>query len=279
MLARLRHPRRLIRIHWHAFLQPDASPLGLLMAMYQWIALRWAAIGVQTVVTTSPVLADVLEQEGVPPSRIRILPCCLGEEQESRARCLAEARRPEASAAPAATRSLRLLFIGRLDSYKRVDLLIEAFAQSRAGRLDLVGEGPRREDFQRLASSSGRGEQITFHGRLDEVRKQNLLQHADLLVLPADRSNEAFGIVQLEAMACGVPSLALDCPRSGVAWVGQLKPLLGFPRLGHRELAAAINRLIEEPDLLRQASESALRRYGEIFARSVWQARFSAMLS
>jgi glycosyltransferase involved in cell wall biosynthesis len=274
ILARLRHPRRSIRLHWHAFLEQPANLMGCLISLYQWLALCWAASGVQAVTTTSPVLADILKQEGVPTSRIQILPCCLGEEQETRAQKGAQARLAKV---PRSNGSLRLLFIGRLDSYKRVDWLIESFCQSRAGKLDVVGEGPRRAYFQDLASRSGRAEQIFFHGRLNEISKQALLQHSDLLILPADSSNEAFGIVQLEAMASGIPSLALDCPRSGAAWVGQMKLILGLSRLGRDELAFAIDRLVENPDLYHQASEASMQRYAETFSRSIWKERFAVM--
>jgi len=175
-------------------------------------------------------------------------------------------------------RPLRLLFIGRLDSYKRVDWLIDAIAHIPDVRLDVVGDGPQRKDLQRLAASSGCAGVIRFHGRLEEEMKKDLLTQSHLLVLPADRSNEAFGIVQLEAMAHGVPALALDCRRSGAAWVGQLKHVIGLPRLGRKELPDAINRLIEDPGLLQHASRAAERRYTRIFARSVWHERFAALL-
>lgn len=274
ILARLRRPQRTIRLHWHAFLQPPAGPAGWLIRLYQQIAIRWAAIGVQSVITTSPVLAGVLQTEGVPQNRVHVLPCCLGEDQERMAFQSAHAKRREM---PAPSRPLKLLFIGRLDSYKRVDWLIDAIAEAPNVRLDVVGDGPLRQDFERLATSSGCAGVIRFHGRLGEEAKLDLLTQSHLLVLPADRCNEAFGIVQLEAMAHGVPALALDCRRSGAAWVGQLKHVVGLPQLGRKELPEAINRLIEDPWLLHHAARAAERRYKQIFARSVWQERFAAL--
>ena len=66
---------------------------------------------------------------------------------------------------------------------------------------------------------------MQFHGRLPELEKQAQIVASDVLVLPSDRSNEAFGIVQLEAMAAGRIALAFDQPRSGMGWVGQLSGL------------------------------------------------------
>jgi len=172
----------------------------------------------------------------------------------------------------------RLLFIGRLDSYKRVDWLIHAFSLSKASQLDIVGDGPQRQVFQELAASSVKSNSIVFHGRLDEATKQSLLRKAHLLVLPADRCNEAFGIVQIEAMACGVPALALDCPRSGAAWVGSIKYVIGFTQMSRTELAKAINCLVSKPSLWNSASEVAEQRYRTCFARTIWQSRFNAQL-
>lgn len=285
IFARLLRPRRQIRLHWHAFLESDSGGFGLLLAIYQWLALRWAAVGVQQVVTTSPVLAKTLAEEGVPRDRIILLPCCLPASIESRADRLWEVRRAQLEQVRPS--GARLICIGRLDSYKRVDWLIQSFSVSGASRLDIVGEGPRRRFFERLASQSPKADSIIFHGRLSESAKQDLLASSDLLILPADRSNEAFGIVQLEAMVCGVPALALDQPRSGMAWVGGMEERQSM-HLGSSSVISATSNLsdrlrfliknfIESPDELSQEALLARRRYESMFARSVWLRRLHAI--
>ena len=123
---------------------------------------------------------------------------------------------------------MRVLFIGRLDSYKRLDWLLESLAAVRSPwRLSVVGDGPNRSRFEHLAQQlffnqlQEDPELVQFHGRLSELEKQEQIAASDVLVLPSDRSNEAFGIVQLEAMAAGRIALAFDQPRSGMGWVGQ----------------------------------------------------------
>ena len=170
---------------------------------------------------------------------------------------------------------LRVLFVGRLDSYKRLDWLLESLVVMRSPwRLSVVGDGPNRKRFQRLAQKlffSQLQEDpnlVQFHGRLSESEKQEQIAVSDVLVLPSDRSNEAFGIVQLEAMAAGRISLAFDLPRSGMGWVGQLS---GFSWSQSPDgLVEVLQRLADQPALRHRLSAQSRERYCTLFARGVW---------
>ncbi|MFN5160704.1 MAG: glycosyltransferase family 4 protein [Cyanobacteriota bacterium] len=280
MVARLWRPRRFIALHWHAFLEPSPGPKGWLVSLYQWLALRWMAVAAQRVVTTSPVLAEALVAAGIPSARVTVLPCCLPASLETAAASIQQRRLQGGVVSP--PEPFRLLFIGRLSSYKRVDWLIRAFEVSAADELHIVGEGVLRPVLERQASQALRPEAIVFHGQLSEASKLGLLAQASLLVLPASASNEGFGIVQLEAMACGVPALALWRARSGMAWVGGLDQLPGFPQPGQQaewqQLAAVIQWLIDQPDTWWLAARSARQRYERVFARAVWQEQVEELL-
>ena len=161
------------------------------------------------------------------------------------------------------------MFIGRLDSYKRLDWLIEALVQlSVPWRLVVVGDGPKRSSFEELAQCLfPQASPVQFLGRLSETAKLQQIAMADVLVLPSDRSNEAFGIVQLEAMAAGRIALALHQPRSGMSWVGRLHSCLvpDPPQFG-RGFAEACRGTRFAPKL----SAQSRARYLTLFARSVW---------
>lgn len=110
-----------------------------------------------------------------------------------------------------------LLFVGAMERhhfYKDIDLLIEAVARTDAvDRLVLVGSGDRVPDLKRKARAEGIGNGVEFPGYVGYDALPTYYSAADLFVLPskADRG-EAFGIVLLEAMACGTPVVATDIP-------------------------------------------------------------------
>ena len=262
VFARLVRPRRRVTAHWHCFLEPGRGVNGLLFALYQGLAL-WLLPNLSAVVTTSPLLAQELERCGCAHNRVFVLPCCLSPQQEQLGLALPM---PESLAAE----PLRVLYIGRLDSYKRLDWLLEALSTLQSPwQLAVVGDGPRRAHFERLAERlSFPTSSVRFYGRLDEAAKLHQLSLSDVLVLPSESSNEAFGIVQLEAMAAGRPSLAFDQIRSGMGWVGRLS---GLPWSQSPEgLPEVLQRLGDQPQLRRHLSRQARERYLSLFARSVW---------
>ena len=98
--------------------------------------------------------------------------------------------------------------LGRFVHKKGFDVLLHAAAhaveQGVPFRLEIGGDGPERDSLKALAQRLGIGDRVTFCGWIDDVAA--FLADADLFVLPS--RIEPFGIVILEAMACGVPIVA-----------------------------------------------------------------------
>ena len=267
LLARLFRPRRIVTAHWHSFLSKKPGLSGFLFGLYQSISLRFLPY-LSGVVTTSPALSAELQQCGCSPSHLVVLPCCLSASQEQVAMSVPV---PSSNA----LEPMRVVFIGRLDSYKRLDWLLQSLATLKHGwRLSVVGDGPNRRRFEQLVQQlfpsqlQADPQLVVFHGRLSELAKQEQIAASDVLVLPSDSSNEAFGIVQLEAMASGRIALAFDLPRSGMGWVGRLP---GLPWSQTPEgLPEVLQRLAYQPGLRQQLSVQSRERYRTLFARRVW---------
>lgn len=110
-----------------------------------------------------------------------------------------------------------LLFVGAMERhhfYKDIELLIEAVANLEGiDRLVLAGSGDLVPELKRKAETECIADRVEFPGYVAEAELPTYYSAADLFVLPskADRG-EAFGIVLLEAMACGTPVLTTDIP-------------------------------------------------------------------
>lgn len=182
-----------------------------------------------------------LRAMGAPDTRIEVVPCGVDTDLFR--------RRP-----PAPGPAARLLTIGRLVPRKGVDDIIRALAVLDTAELLVVG-GPSPDELefdpevtrlQDLAARHRVGGRVNFAGRVDHDRLPSIISAADLVV--AVPIYEPFGIVPLEAMACGVPVVGsavgglLDTVVDGVT--GVLVEAGNPPAL-----AAAIQALLADPDL------------------------------
>jgi glycosyltransferase involved in cell wall biosynthesis len=158
-----------------------------------------------------------------------------------------------------------VLFVGRLVSYKGVDVLLDAMREIPAVAL-LVGEGPERAALQRTAEAQGVGDRVRFLGEVSNDELAALYRACDLLVLPSVTRQEAFGVVLLEAMACGKPVVSTDLA-TGSGWVNQ-DGETGFvvPPRNAAALHEAIGRLVAEPELRESLGDGARRRVRSVFA-------------
>jgi rhamnosyl/mannosyltransferase len=156
-----------------------------------------------------------------------------------------------------------VLSIGRLVYYKGFEYLIQAM-RSVNGRALIIGDGPLRGRLQKLAVSYGVANRVVVMGEYasDLV---SYLHAADVFVLPSIARSEAFGIVQLEAMACGIPvvNTTLD---SGAPFVS-LHGITGLsvPPADSRSLAMAINELLDDASLRARYGEAGRKRVAQEF--------------
>jgi glycosyltransferase involved in cell wall biosynthesis len=106
----------------------------------------------------------------------------------------------------------RLLFVGMLDAdhKKGLPYLLQALASLRQRRddwqLDIVGDGPVRQEYEQLAARLGLDDKTVFHGMQAKTQVAATMQQCDFFVLPS--LFETFGVVLIEALAAGKPVIA-----------------------------------------------------------------------
>lgn len=209
-------------------------------------------------------------------SRVRVLPFGIDADEFQRVDP-AEVERIRADFGP------RIVFAaGRLVYYKGFDVLIRAM-RSVDARLLIAGGGPLRDELRALAAATGVEDRVTLLGPVPDLRPYYHAAH--IFALPAVARSEAFGIVQMEAMACGVPvvNTSLD---TGVPFVSPHGETgLTVPPGDVDALAAALARLLGDPALRRRMGEAGRRRVetelgaGTMAARTVALYREVAGLS
>ncbi len=109
-----------------------------------------------------------------------------------------------------------IVFVGGLDAahyFKGVDVLLAACAAMKGNwQLLVVGDGNRRPFFEQMAKDLGIAERVHFAKSVPFEDLPKAYQAGDVHVLPSIDRSEAFGIVTLEAMASGIPSVVSDLP-------------------------------------------------------------------
>ncbi|HEX2093823.1 MAG TPA: glycosyltransferase [Longimicrobiaceae bacterium] len=164
-----------------------------------------------------------------------------------------------------------VLGVGRLVYYKGFEYLVEAMRDVR-GHLVIVGDGPLRRPLEERVRALGLEDRVTLLGQVDDTVP--FYQAADVFVLASVARSEAFGIVQLEAMACGTPvvNTALD---SGVPYVSRGgESGLTVPPAQPAAMAEAINRLLDDSGLRERYGRVARARAELEFSQEVMVSRF-----
>jgi glycosyltransferase involved in cell wall biosynthesis len=138
--------------------------------------------------------------------------------------------------------------VGRLVRRKNLPVLVEAVAA--LGRPDVhllvVGDGPEQGALEALARERGLAGRVQFRGFVPQAEKYQLLANADLFALPS--LHEAFGLVYLEAMHCGLPVVAAK-PGGQEDYLEEGVTGFLLPPDDREGLTRALRRLVEDPAL------------------------------
>ncbi|CAN5683242.1 N/A [soil metagenome] len=158
----------------------------------------------------------------------------------------------------------RILFLGRLVPYKGVDVLLQAMRSVNATAI-VVGDGPLKSALESQAASSEIASRVHFLGHLGDEEVIAHLHACDVFVLPSVTRAETFGVVQLEAMACGKPVVSTDLT-TGVPWVNRHQHTgLVVPPRDADALASALTTLVSDASMRQRMGEFGRRRVEQEF--------------
>jgi glycosyltransferase involved in cell wall biosynthesis len=178
-------------VTWHEFwgdywreYAPRVAPVGMLVE-------RLAISLSKTAISVSEHTRDKLVGAGMPPGCVTVVPNGID---------LAAIQ----GVAPL-PRGPDVLFVGRLIADKRVPVLLRALAEGPLAQATcwIIGDGPEAGMLRQMAEGLGIGSRVTFQSWMPEEQVYGAMKSAGAVALPSER--EGFGMVVLEAMACGTP--------------------------------------------------------------------------
>jgi glycosyltransferase involved in cell wall biosynthesis len=172
-----------------------------------------------------------------------------------------------------------VLYVGRMERsspWKGVRHLIDAIPLVLRSvpelRVDLVGGGDDVTSLRRYAESKGLGAIVKFHGGLEGRELVESYRRASLVVLPSTQAAESFGMVLLEAAACGCPAVASRIGGIPSAVLDGETGLL-VPPGNVDALAEAVTTVLNDDELARSLGRRAAERARAEFS---WDARVDA---
>jgi rhamnosyl/mannosyltransferase len=167
------------------------------------------------------------------------------------------------------------LACGRLVYYKGLSTALAALARVE-GSLLIIGEGPERAALELQTRALGLDGRVSFLGHVPTLIPYFLA--ADALWFPSNARSEAFGLVQVEAMAAGCPVINTRIPGSGASWVSPNEESgLTVEPNDPEAFAAAARRLLAEPGLRERLAAQGRERTRREFDKDVMADRTLAI--
>lgn len=229
---------------WHEVWGPQAWKAYLkgwkavLASAIEWCSLRMP----DHIISVSPLTSQRLVKElGVPSSKMITISNGISLNEIDRV-------------APAKEKS-DLIFAGRLLRHKNIDVAIRSLHRLKKERgltptFFVIGDGPERKALEQLTKELSLEKQVRFWGFLeDEKRVYALMKASKLCLSPSSR--EGFGILALEANACGLPVITVDEPQNAMQFLIQEEKNGLVTSLNEEKLTNALERLLTSTDRLK----------------------------
>ncbi len=159
---------------------------------------------------------------------------------------------------------IQIVFVGMLRYYKGLHFLIDAMNEVNAD-LKIIGKGPEEQKLKKQVNELELSSKVNFLG---EISDEDLIKEfylSDIFCLPSHLRSEAYGLCQIEAMACGLPVVSTNLD-TGVPFVNKDgESGIIVEKGSSKALADALNFLINNPEKGNEMSDNAKKRASELF--------------
>jgi glycosyltransferase involved in cell wall biosynthesis/O-antigen/teichoic acid export membrane protein len=149
----------------------------------------------------------------------------------------------------------RLIYVGRLKAYKRIELVLDVLEAVPGAQLDIVGDGDHREALEAEIGRRGIAERVVMHGHVSEERKVELYGRAWVSLTAS--SSEGWSLTVMEAALCGTPSGAMAIGGLPESVVDGETGVLAHDT---DELKRRVGQVVQRPELREQMGAAAERR-------------------
>ena len=226
ILGKIYKIRVVITEHWSGFPRRILRTFDILRA-------RFAMNRAKILLPVSQNLKEAIESYGI-KNRFQVIPNVINTEMF------------HPSTSQYRNEKKRILLVALLSPIKGIPYLLRALAQLKEKRqdfvLDIVGDGPNRQEYEELTNKLELGEMVRFHGLKSKPEVAEYMRQCDFFVLPSLWEN--LPCVLIEAMATGIPVIATD--------VGGVKEMINenvgilIPPKNMKALEEAINDMLSD---------------------------------
>lgn len=244
--------------HWHC----DISEYSLLLKLYKPVQ-DWILKRADKIIVTTQITADESPYLKSYKDKFVLIP--IGSNQPSYYPILVEEIKKKFE-------GKKIIFaMGRMAKYKGFNYLIDASKKMPIDSIVLIGgKGPSYNELKQQIVDSQLDEKVKLLGFLSAEEVSAYYDACSVFCMPSIDKREAFGIVQVEAMAHSKPVVTTNIVGSGVPWVNKD----GYSGLNVEvknadALSAAINQLLSNDEMRKNMGINAKKRFDTLFTKNV----------